>query len=220
MSMLFPVLVLCCASDGTPDREELTRFKQSIRHIDAMMSWLYFKNNRDAIGVVPRQHKDLQAIEERFRRKIARIKREMRKKYPYPEDPKTGQIIGIEACRAHDRYLEAVGRASAPVEEAWRKEIYKILAPAQIARMNEIYWKRVGASLLFDEDFHRVLKLSKEQRAALKALYSWSIESPGPGLLGDTHPAMIAKKIEAEKKALAVLTKEQRKAFEFLLGVK
>ena len=215
-------MMLCCVADGVSNSEELTEFKQNIRRPQSVMMWLMQSKNRDAIDVVAPQYRDLNEAWRKYGRQLAKIKREMREKYPFPADPVTGKIVGIKACRAHDRYLKAVARASAPVEEAWRKEIRQILTPSQIAKMNEIGWRKSGAALLFDEDFHRVLKLDQQQRAALKKLYEWSITTPensrGPGALSSDHPVMVAKEMEAHEKALALLTPEQRKAFDFLLG--
>ena len=221
MTTLLSVVMLCCVADGTPDFAELQKFKETDVWPPGLMMWLEDSKNRDAIDVVAPQYKDLKEAWRKYGRQLAKIKREMREKYPFPADPVTGKIVGIKACRAHDRYLKAVARASAPVEEVWRKEIREILTPSQIAKMNEIGWRKSGAALLFDEDFHRVLKLDQQQRAVLKKLYEWSIttpeNSPGGMSAGD-DPIMVAKEMEAHEKALALLTPEQRKAFDFLLG--
>ena len=214
-------MMLCCVADGVPNLEELTEFKQNIRRPQSVMMWLMQSKNRDAIDVVAPQYKDLQEAWRNYGRQLAKIKREMLEKYPFPVDPVTGQIVGIEACRAHDRYLKAVAQASASVEEAWRKEIRQILTPSQIAKMNEIKWRKSGAALLFVEEFQRVLKLDEQQRAVLKELYRWSIETPenSPGgISAGDDPIMVAKEMEAHEKALALLTPKQRKAFDFLLG--
>ncbi len=220
MSTLFSVMILCCVADEVPNSEELTKFKQDIQRPESVLVWLIEGKNRDAIDLVPPQYKDLRDAMFKYGRQLKEIKREMREKHPYPVDPATGQIVGIEACRAHDRYLKAVAKASAPVKEAWRKEIREILSPSQIAKMNEIRWQKKGTALLFAEDFQRVLKLDQQQRATLEELYRWSTEATGnePGGLGGDPVVMAAKEIEAQEKALELLTPEQRKAFDFLLG--
>ena len=214
-------MMLCCVAEGTPDFAELQKFKETDVWPPGLMMWLEDSKNRDAIDVVGPQYEDLQNLMRKYGRQLAKIKREMAEKHPFPVDPVTGQIVGIEACRAHDRYLKAVAQASAPVEEAWRKEIRQILTASQIAKMNEIKWRKSGAALLFDEDFQRVLKLDQQQCAVLKELYKWSItgpeNSPSGGASG-AEPIMVAKEMEAHEKALELLTPEQRKAFDFLLG--
>ena len=222
MTTLLSVMILCCAAEGAPDFAELQKFKETEIWPRSLMMWLEDSKNRDAIDVVGPQYEDLQNLMRKYGRQLAKIKRDVREKYPYRVDPATGRIIGIESPRAHRLYLKAVARASAPVEEAWRKEIRQILTPSQIAKMNEIKWRKSGAALLFDEDFHSVLKLDQQQRVALKKLYEWSIttpeNSPGGAAAGDDDPVMVAKEMEAHEKALELLTPEQRKAFDFLLG--
>lgn len=221
MTAVLSILLLCGVSEGELDREDLMNFKRRIDNPEWTMQWLRHAKNRDAIDLVPPEYKDLRKLRAKYFRKIVEIHKEMREKYPYRVDHRTGQFIGEESRRAHDRYLKAVDRASAPVLKAWRKEMRQILSPEQIAKMHEIQWQQSGARLLFEEDFQRVLKLSVEQRAALDELWHWAHETPEGsrlGMLGTSHPIMVAKMQEAKEKALRVLTKEQRKAFEFLLG--
>ena len=223
MNTLLPVMILCCAADGTIDREQLKEFKLRIRRPESVMMWLRDSKNRDAIDVDPSQYKDLRDVMLKHRRQIAKIKDEMREKHPYPVEPATGLVIGVEASRAHDRFLKAVHRACIPVNDAWRKDIRRILTASQIAKMNEIGWRNSGAEMLFDDDFQRILKLDEQQRTSLKELYRWSMTAPEDSPFGGptgAEPVMIAKQKEAQEKALEILTPEQRKAFDFLLGLK
>ena len=219
MIALLSIAILCGAGDGTIDREELKRFKQQVDP-EFVMSWLSGQKYRDAIDVGPEQYKDLVECDRKYERQLRKIAEQVAKKYPPTVDPLTGIIVDPEL---HEQRYKEFAKKAAPVERAWRKDIQRILTPAQIEKMNELSWQRSGVELLFWSKFQRVLKFSKAQREAIEAIRQWKIETPENstvGMAGDDHPLMIAKKIEAHKRALQLLTPEQREAFDFLLGIK
>jgi Spy/CpxP family protein refolding chaperone len=115
---------------------------------------------------------------------------------------------------------------------ATRKKIAKILTPEQMTRLDEINFQVGGVAALTYDDVADKLKLTPEQkkeltqighdsRQKLAALYA-----PGSGLPSDAEGQAERKQkhdeITAERatKSLAVLTDEQKSAFEKLQGEK
>jgi Spy/CpxP family protein refolding chaperone len=115
---------------------------------------------------------------------------------------------------------------------AERKRIAKVLSPEQMQRLDEINIQAAGVTALGYVDVAKMLKLTAEQKTELKKLSEETSDklanlySPTNGQpAGNLTPQQLTEKrdeIRSERanRALAILTDEQKAAFEKLQGEK
>jgi Spy/CpxP family protein refolding chaperone len=116
--------------------------------------------------------------------------------------------------------------------KAARKKLAKILTPEQLDRLNQINIQVAGITALSYEDVAAKLKLTAGQKDKLQALGDESRQeladlfpanSAGPpdaAKMREIRPKQAEIKAEQKLNALAVLTDEQKSAFEKLQGEK
>jgi len=109
-------------------------------------------------------------------------------------------------------------------------KVDKVLNPKQTTRMKELSIQQRGAEAFEDDDVVAALKLSDEQKKKLTAIRDEAADkqqeivkaltSGGGGDGGAIREKMQALRKELGDKAMAVLTDQQREAFEKMKGTK
>jgi Spy/CpxP family protein refolding chaperone len=104
------------------------------------------------------------------------------------------------------------------------KTVAEILTPEQIKRVNQILLQRQGAQAFMDPKVHDLLRLTADQRAKLKAITEGSVQEmrnvfrTPQGDVEEMRKDGMRRREEAMAKALAVLSADQRAAWNDLKG--
>src|SRR5262249_19125948 len=100
----------------------------------------------------------------------------------------------------------------------------QILTPAQIQRVNQILLQRQGSQAFSDPEVQKLLRLTPDQKARLKAITDQSIQEMRnvfrnpQGEVEEMRKKGMHRRQEAMDKALAVLSAEQRDRWHDLKG--
>jgi len=217
------------AAKKKPKKSRIQEFKEKVRHAPSTTRWLLVDYNADLIDLVAPQREDLVRLQKKYMAKMFKAEAEVKKTHEYFMEAHGSEECAIRDA-INDAYHRALAKKQRPIERKWAREMERVLTREQIARMNEMHWRTQGFFPLYhDDDIQRLLRLTPEQKAALKEIWHsanlvfWSVGAPQvdeDGLMLGSPEHLRKRRILADAKALELLTEQQRKDFFELSGVK
>ena len=215
------------AAKKKPKKSRIQEFKEKVRYAETATDWLLVEHNAEVIDLLAPQHEDLVRLQKKYMAKMFKAEAEVKKTHEYFTEAHSSEECAIRDA-INDAYHRALAKKQRPIERKWAREMERVLTREQIARMNEIMVRAQGILPLYqDPDIQRLLRLTQEQKAALKEIWGWAVVIKYDVVGGvwvasreDTREAATKYRIMADAKALRVLTEQQRKDFFKLAGVK
>jgi hypothetical protein len=143
--------------------------------------------------------------------------------YPGPEVPEAARIVRTGEINAHNAAVLK------PMVHEYSKKLEQLLTPAQLVRLKQLQWQGSGYRAYRNPEVARQMGLTTSQREKLEAIWAQSKEHELRLVYGDaaligspdvenTLAKMRRLYQERETSMEEVVTREQKKRFESLLG--